>query len=237
MIIKPIRSCLWARARVMATLGIPLNNVDLVWLTFEAVWLFGGSCELKLFNSCCLKPCRALPTQPHPRVPGTPRGTLSNLTQKHKFCFIFFQPYPLYQPALPYKDTGPFFLLELDCIPTSWALIASVEHTRSKHPWKCIILTVFTPFLPKLLQCTHFSTTFTLYNIKFKANFFYFIAVSCEKILRDDDSPLCISASPPRRLSQTTGKNVCLKLMVLPSHSRPNRTNKKHLCQTASFIT
>lgn len=44
MIIKPIRSCLWARAWVMATLGIPLNNVDLVWLTFEAVWLFGGTC-------------------------------------------------------------------------------------------------------------------------------------------------------------------------------------------------
>lgn len=37
MIIKPIRSCLWAPAWVMATLGMPLNNVDLVWLTFEAV--------------------------------------------------------------------------------------------------------------------------------------------------------------------------------------------------------
>lgn len=48
----------------------------------------------------------------------------------------------------------------------------------------------------------------------------------------------CLSSRTfQRRLSQTTGKNVCLKLMVLSSHLRPNRTNKKHLCQTASFIT
>lgn len=59
MIIKPIRSCLWAHAWVMATVGMPLNNVDLVWLVFEAVWLFGGS-----LNCCILKPRRRFCAQP-----------------------------------------------------------------------------------------------------------------------------------------------------------------------------
>lgn len=49
MIIKPIRSCLWARARVIASLGVRLNNVDLVWLMSEAsCWLLDGPLSREL---------------------------------------------------------------------------------------------------------------------------------------------------------------------------------------------
>lgn len=49
MIIKAIRSCLWACAGVIASLGMRLNNVDLVWLMSEAsCWLLDGPLSREL---------------------------------------------------------------------------------------------------------------------------------------------------------------------------------------------
>lgn len=73
----------------MATLGMPLNNTDFVWLLFEAVWLFLKSC---LFEA-------ALGIKPKPWAPENPGEVLSNLTQQHTFWFRFCQPYPLLQPT------------------------------------------------------------------------------------------------------------------------------------------
>lgn len=177
-------------------------------------------------------------------------------TKTHILFYILSTISPL--PTRPHwKDTSAFFLHhQPSCLlERPWRGAGALHVDESPLHWPD--LNCINSFLHKLLyESEHFFihkftlsytvTTGHLMSPQLSAHCvprweFHHSDRFAARSWAETSEKLCISGSSSgtfqRGLSQTTGKNVCLKLMVLSSHLRPNRTNKKHLCQTASFIT
>lgn len=123
MIIKPIRSCLWAGTRVIASLGRRLNNVDLVWPASEAGRLAAGrpsqptAWSSWLFWKARCERCR----QPGPRAPRRPPGNIVKLNIK-KSQLLFYVLSTI--TGHSYEDTGAPFIWTGATFSTSRVLLS-----------------------------------------------------------------------------------------------------------------